>query len=91
MRRLLLDRKRQTGVVDQPLDQFVRIAAPGVQMPPGDFGRIAQQADRALRDHLRGRTVAGIAIALNGRADLAAVRRERDKQQVVEAVLTLLF
>ena len=57
--------ERQSGMIDQALDQLVlhrRARRPEARR---HVGRIAQQADRAFRNHLRGRAIAGIAIALH--------------------------
>src|SRR6478609_3116322 len=54
-------------------------------------GRITQQADRTFGDYLRGRAVAGIAVALHRGADLAAVGCDRDIKEIIEPVLTLLL
>ena len=70
---LRLDAKREPGVIDQPLDQFVAHGSAGRPDPGRNVRRVAQQADRAFRDHLRGRSVTGIAVAFHRGADLLAV------------------
>ena len=66
-RELLLHRERQPGMVDQPLDQLVSHRRTRRPDAGWNVRRVAQQADRAFRDHLRGRAIAGIAIALHRR------------------------
>ena len=88
---LFFDAERQPGMIDQPLDQLVlhrRARRPDARR---NVRRVAQQADRAFGDHLRGRAIAGIAIALHCGADLPAVGCDRDKQEIVEAVLALFL
>src|SRR5258708_4113022 len=79
--------KRQAGVIDKPRDQAM--AHGGTRSPDaaGNFRGVAQQADRTFRDHFRSRSIAGIAVAAHGGADLTAVGRECNEQQVVHAVL----
>ena len=89
--RLLLHRERQPSVIDQTLDQFVLHRRPRRPDSRGNIGRIAQQADRAFRDHLRGRAIAGIAVALDHRAALTAIGGDRHEQQIVDAVLAFLL
>ncbi len=60
---LLLDGERQACMVDEPLDQLVLHCCARRPESGRYVRRIAQQADRAFGDHLRGRAVAGIAVA----------------------------
>src|SRR6266478_8719673 len=90
-RDLALDLKRQTGVIDKPLDQAITHRSAGSPDTAWNFRRVAQQADRAFPDHFRGRSIAGIAIATDRDAHLTSVRREADEQKVVQAVFPLRF
>src|SRR5262249_814668 len=86
-----LDLKRQTSVVDEPLDQLV-LHGRARRPDSGRYvGRVAQQTDRAFRDHLGCRTIAGIAVALDRCTSLAAIWRNSDEEQVVVATLPFLF
>ena len=76
---LLLDLERQAGVIDQPLDQLVAHGRAGRPDAGWNVRRVAQQADRAFRDHLRGRSVTGIAIAAAPRRGPGG-RRARSRQ-----------
>ena len=51
----------------QPLDQLVLHRRARRPDAGRHVRRVAQQADRAFRDHLRGRAIAGIAVALDRR------------------------
>ena len=62
---LFFNAERQPGMIDQTLDQFVLHRRPRRPDACGNVRRVAQQADRAFRDHLRGRAITGIAVALD--------------------------
>ncbi len=70
-------------MVDQTFDQAMTHRGAGRPDSRGNIRRVAQQADRAFGDHFRSRTVTGIAIALDDRTNLLAVRRNRNEQQIV--------
>jgi len=76
-----LNSQRQTsaGVVDKPLDQTIAHRRAGSPDATWNFRRIAQQADRAFRDHFRRRTVTGIAIAADRDANLAPALGKADE------------
>src|SRR5580698_5085930 len=86
-----LDLKRQARVIDKPLDQFVLHRCARRPDPRWHVGRIAQQADRAFRHHLRGRAVTGIAVALHRDTRLTAVGRDRDIEQVIHSVVAFFL
>src|ERR1700722_18253026 len=81
---LLLDVELDAGAIDQPLDQGVAHGRAGSPDTPRNFRRIAQQADRAFRDHFRRRSITGITVAADRDTDLTAVGRERDEQKIVK-------
>src|SRR5450631_2597162 len=86
-----LDLERQAGVVDEAFDQKVSHRGTGGPDTAGQVRHLALQADRAFRNHLRRRSVAGIAIAAYRDPDLAVIGGEADKQDVVETGLALLL
>src|SRR6266700_4280830 len=86
-----LHQERDPGMIDEPLDQAVAHRGPRGPDAAYELGRVAQQADRAFGDHPGGRAIAGIAIAANDDAGLAAIGRESDEQQIVRAGFALLF
>src|ERR1700721_2332909 len=88
---LRLDLKRQASMIDDPLDELVLHRRARRPNPRRNIERVPQQADRAFGNHLRGRSIAGIAIALDRRADLAAVRADRNIKKIVTAVLAFLL
>src|SRR4051794_28224390 len=87
--RLRLDLKRQPGVIDEPTDQSMAHGRAGCPDAAWNVSRIAQQADRTLCNHLRRRSIAGVAITGHGNADLPPVGSKAYEQQIVEARLTL--
>src|ERR1700758_1525570 len=89
--RLCLDLKRKASMIDEPPDQAVAQRSAGGPEAWLHVRRVAQQANCAFGDHLGRRTVTGIAVAFHRSADLAAVGRDRDIEQIVEAALALLF
>src|SRR6267142_3273011 len=88
---LRLNVKRQTGVIDKPLDQAMAHGGAGRPDAGWNVRRVAQQANRAFPDHLRGRAVTGVAIATDRDANLTSIRGEPDEQKIVKARLLLLF
>src|SRR6266849_10309276 len=90
-RDLALNVKRQTGVIDKPLDQAITHGSAGSPDAAWNFRRVAQQADRAFPDHFRGRSIAGIAIAAHRDAHLTSVRCKADEQEIVVACLALFL
>src|SRR3984885_10895226 len=83
--------KRQASMIDKPLDELVLHGYARRPDPRGDVGRVPQQADRAFGNHLGRRSIAGIAIALDGRADLTAVGSDCDEKQIVISGLPLFL
>src|ERR1700722_20986309 len=88
---LRLDLERQASMIDKPLDELVLHGRARRPDPRGDVGRVPQQADRAFGNHLGRRSIAGIAVALDRRADLAAVGSNSNQEQIVISGLPLLF
>ena len=79
--------KRQPGVIDQPLDQTVPHRRAGRPDPAQSFWRIAQQADRAFHDHLRGRSIAGIAVAVKPPLRCGQVRQHIDENYAIASAM----
>src|SRR5258708_27121100 len=77
-------------MIAQPLDQPVAHGSTRRPDAAFDIYRLAQ-SDRAFRDHLRGRSITGIAIAAHRDANLPSVRCEPDEQEIVKAVLAFFF
>src|ERR1043166_14799 len=75
----------------EPLDQAVAHRSTRRPDAGRHVGCIAQQADRAFGYYLRGRSVTGIAVALDRDVDLTAIRRYADEQQIVMAALAHLL
>src|SRR5437868_101652 len=88
---LPLHLERQPGMVDQPPDQA--IAHRSTRRPDAGrhLRRVAQQANRAFGYYLRSGAIARITIALDGDADLTAVRRDADEHQIIKAALALFL
>src|SRR4030088_3453517 len=78
-------------MIDEPLEQFVAHGRAGSPDAGWNFRCVAQQADRAFRNHLRRRSTTGVAIAADRDADLTAIRRETEEQKIVKAGLTFFF
>src|ERR1700681_3746944 len=89
-RDLRLNSKRQAGVIDKPRDQEMAHGSTRSPDAAGNCRGVAQQADRTFRDHFRGRSIAGIAIAADRDAHLTAALADADEQKVVEPFLALL-
>src|SRR5262245_32466174 len=87
----LLHPERDPRVVLQPLDQLALHRSSRRPESGRDIRRVAQQADRAFRDHLRGRAIARVAVTLHCGPHLPAVRRDRDIEKIVKTVLAFLF
>src|SRR5438270_12102882 len=78
-------------MIDEPLEQFVAHGRAGSPDAGWNFRRVAQQADRAFRDHLRHRSITGVAVATDRNADLASVRSATEEQMIVKAGLMFFF
>ena len=71
---LRLDLKRQASMIDEPLDELVLHGRARRPNPRRNIERVPQQADCAFGNHLRRRSIAGIAIARrngNGKRDFS--------------------
>src|SRR5690606_13808816 len=85
------DRERQPGVVGEPLDQRVLHRSARRPETAGDVRRVATQADCAFRDHLRSRSIAGIAIAGYDCLQLPPVGTNAEEQKIVMPALALFL
>jgi hypothetical protein len=87
-----VDRKAQASTILQTAHQ--RHAHRRAGGPDATAGHravdVAEQAQRALGDHLRGRAVAGVAVAGDGGAHHPPIARAADEQQLVAPLFALL-
>src|ERR1700679_619029 len=78
-------------MVDQTFDQAMTHRCAGRPNTGWNVRRVAQKADRAFRNHLRGRSITGIAIAADRATSLSAILADGNEQEIVEAALALLL
>jgi hypothetical protein len=83
--------KRQSAVIGEAPDQALSHRRARRPDAGWNVRGVAQQADRAFGNHPRRRAIAGIAVALDRSADVAAIGCNRNVQEIVEAVLALFL
>src|SRR5579863_6815552 len=74
------DGERHAGSLGQPVREFHPERRRRSRHAAGNAGAILNQRDRALADHLRGRSVTGVAIALDADMEALALRPRPGEQ-----------